>query len=127
MLKGLFSTLVPKAHAAPSDIIGELDTSLIAQPEWAQEAISDPENAIVAVVSKILTWVIVAAAFVCLGMLIWGAFNYMTSGGNKTKIEDARNRIIFAVVGLVLVSLSFAIAVIVQNLVFGEGVGPLAF
>lgn len=127
MLKSLFSSLVPRVQAAPSDIIGELDTSLIAQPEWAQEAISDPENAIVAVVTEILGWVIGIAALVCLAMLIWGAFNYMTSGGNKTKTADARNRIIFAIVGLVLVSLSFAIAVIVQNLVFGEGVGPLAF
>lgn len=127
MFDNIFHHLIPKVQAAPSDVIGELDTSLIAQPEWAQEAIGDPENAIVAVVTEILGWVIGIAALVCLAMLIWGAFNYMTSGGDKNKTATARSRIIFAIVGLLLVALSFSIAVIIQNLVFGEGVGPLRF
>lgn len=37
--------------------------------------------------------------------LVWGAFEWIVSGGDKGAIENARNKIIHAVIGLSLVAL----------------------
>lgn len=41
--------------------------------------------------------------------LIWGGINWILSGGEKEKVDEARKRIIAAVVGLILVALAVAI------------------
>jgi hypothetical protein len=39
-------------------------------------------------------------------MLIFGGFKYITSGGDAGKITGAKNTILYAIVGLVIVALS---------------------
>lgn len=67
-----------------------------------------------------LTWVLnivfLIAAIIALVYLIWGAFNWITSGGDKSKTADARNKIIAAVVGLVLLAAAWLILQIVLSL-----------
>lgn len=41
--------------------------------------------------------------------LLWGGLNWILSGGDKDKIEAARSRIVAAIIGLVLVVLSYFI------------------
>ena len=48
--------------------------------------------------------------------LIWGAFEWITSGGDKAKTESARSRIVSAIVGLVIVLSSFAIITLIVRL-----------
>lgn len=48
---------------------------------------------------------------------IYGGFLYVTSGGDAGKVKQARNSIIYGVVGLVLAMLSFAIVnFVIKNL-----------
>lgn len=42
-------------------------------------------------------------------MLIWGAFDWITSEGDKEKIDKARNKIISAIIGVVILAAAFAI------------------
>ncbi len=49
------------------------------------------------------------AAIVLIFMMLWGAFEWMTSGGDKEKVESARRRIISAVIGILLFAAAFAI------------------
>ena len=42
-------------------------------------------------------------------MLIWGGLRYITSGGDSKKITDAKNTILYAIIGLIIAVLSFAI------------------
>lgn len=51
----------------------------------------------------------VAAILIALFMLIWGGINWITSGGDKTKLQSARNTVIFAIIGLILTLLAFTI------------------
>jgi len=39
-------------------------------------------------------------------MIIIGGFRYITSGGNDTSITSAKNTILYAVIGLVIVALA---------------------
>lgn len=42
-------------------------------------------------------------------MIIFGGFKYVTSGGDAGKLEGAKNTILYAVVGLLVAILAFAI------------------
>lgn len=46
------------------------------------------------------------AVVLCLFILVLSGFQWMFSGGNKEKLQQARHRIVFAIVGLSLVFLS---------------------
>lgn len=61
------------------------------------------------VINSVLSFVMVISALLVLLYLIWGAFDWITSGGDKGKIESARKKIIAAIVGLIIVASSFAI------------------
>ncbi len=48
-------------------------------------------------------------------MLIWGGLRYILSGGDNKKITDAKNTILYAIIGLVIAILAFAIVNFVLN------------
>lgn len=50
-------------------------------------------------------------------MLIWGGLRYVVSGGDSKKVTDAKNTVLYAVIGLVISLLSFAIVNFVINAV----------
>ncbi|MFH1971556.1 MAG: hypothetical protein ABIJ05_04200 [Patescibacteria group bacterium] len=47
--------------------------------------------------------------------LILGAIDWITSGGDKTKLESARSKITNAIVGFVILLIAFAIVRIIQD------------
>lgn len=60
---------------------------------------------------KIIGWginiLLVIVVLLSFSFILWGALNWITSEGDKTKVESARKTIIFAVVGLVVAFLAF--------------------
>lgn len=71
-----------------------------------------------AFITNILTLAFGIAIIVVLIMLIWGAFEWITSGGDKDHVSNARNRIINALIGLAVLAVAFALAK-----VFGQFLG----
>lgn len=61
-------------------------------------------------VNNFLTLAFAVALLVVLVMLIWGAFEWITSGGDKDAVAKARNRIINALIGLAVLAVAFALA-----------------
>jgi hypothetical protein len=68
---------------------------------------------IASVINAVLSFVMVISALLVLMYLIWGAFEWLTSGGDKGKIDSARQKMTAAVVGLIIVSASYAILIVV--------------
>lgn len=68
----------------------------------------------------LVTIAFVGAIIVALGFLIYGGLKWIVSGGDKTAIEEARNHIISAVVGLVIVFLVFFILNLVVYFFTGQ-------
>lgn len=64
------------------------------------------------VINAVLSFVMVIASLLVLLYLIWGAFDWITSGGDKGKIQGARQKIVAAVIGLVIVASSYAILIL---------------
>lgn len=61
------------------------------------------------ILQDILTLVFVIAILMALFYLIWGGINWIMSQGDKAKIQASRNRILYALIGLFIMFLSFAI------------------
>ena len=59
--------------------------------------------------SNLILLIYSIAAIVLIFMLIWGAFEWLTSGGDKEKISAAQKRIINAIIGIILFAVAFAI------------------
>lgn len=50
-----------------------------------------------------------AAAVIFILMILWGAWDWITSGGEKDKIQAAQRKIINAIVGILLFAVAFAV------------------
>ena len=53
-------------------------------------------------------------------MLIYGGLRYVISGGDSKKVTDAKNTILYAIIGLIISILAFAIVNFVINAVTGD-------
>ena len=73
-------------------------------------------NSIGPVVSSVVTILLIAAAIIALFFLIWGGIKWITSGGDKSKVESARSTIIASIIGLIIALLAFFIITIVLGI-----------
>lgn len=53
-------------------------------------------------------------------MFLWGALEWITAGGDSSKIEKARNRIMQSLIGLIILVSSFVILGFISQAFFGE-------
>lgn len=60
-------------------------------------------------VGRVVGGVLMLAAVVCVVFIVIGAINYILSIGDAAKIKKAKDSIMYAVVGLVVVGLAFLI------------------
>lgn len=67
-------------------------------------------------IGSVLSIVITIGVLMLLLYLVWGAFSWITSGGDKGKVEEARNRMTTAVIGIIVLSSSVAIFMLVQQI-----------
>lgn len=81
-----------------------------------------PEKRIGAIVTFFVSFLVVIAVLAALLYIILGAFQWITSGGDKTKVESARNHIIAAVIGLIIIALTFVIINVLMQVL---GIGSL--
>jgi hypothetical protein len=72
----------------------------------------------------ILNWVVIAlgivAVLAALFFLLWGGIKWITSGGDKEKVDSARGTITYAIIGLVIVILGYVIVSFIRNLLIGH-------
>ncbi|MCA9368851.1 MAG: hypothetical protein H6773_04535 [Pseudomonadales bacterium] len=106
------------------------------QLDIAQEAVSrgvpgttnlDPANhgsGFGALIGGIMSFAMAIAALLVLFYLIWGAFEWVTSAGDKGKLEKARQRIMGAITGIIVLSAVTALFILVQQFL---GITVLSF
>ena len=68
-------------------------------------------------VGGLLQAVMVIALLIVLTFLVWGSIEYISAGGEKSKLETARNKITGAIAGLIVLAASLAIFFFIQNLI----------
>ena len=71
-------------------------------------------------VTGIINAVIGVLGLVCVVVMIIGGVNYMTSNGDAGKVKKAKDTILYGVIGLIIVALSFAIVnFVISNILAG--------
>ena len=69
------------------------------------------------VVTRIITIVIFIVGTLCVIMLIWGGIQYILSSGDSAKVTGAKNTILYAVIGLIVCIVAYAVvAFVLTNL-----------
>lgn len=74
------------------------------------------EQGINSLLSNLIGLFFAAAALAFIIMFVWGAVQMILSGGDKEAISKARSRITWAIVGIVLMSLSYFIFQLIQDI-----------
>jgi hypothetical protein len=73
------------------------------------------DNSIGAIAKKVVTILSQIVGFISVVFIIIGGFRYITSGGDSGKVGAAKNTIIYALVGLIIVALAQTIIHFVLN------------
>ena len=73
------------------------------------------ESSINNLVSQVINILSIVVGIVAVIMMIYGGFRYITSGGDSGNVSSAKNTILFAIVGLVVVALAQIIVKFVLN------------
>ena len=60
-------------------------------------------------ISNVVNSILYVAGIIAVVMLIFGGIRFMVSRGDKDKVQKAKNTVIYAIIGLVLVIFSYAI------------------
>jgi len=66
-------------------------------------------------ISSVANILLIVAAIAAFLFLVLGGLQWITSGGDKSGMEQARNKITHAIVGLIIVAAAYAIMLLVSN------------
>jgi len=72
-------------------------------------------TALGAIITQLVGALFIAGFLLTFVFLIMGGFTWITAGGDKTKLEKARDEITHAIIGLIVVGASYALAALVAN------------
>lgn len=100
------------ATCAGSDIIITSDPSKNACDNVDKQESAKTANHLVSTIVNIMTVVVGILAVI---MIIYAGFRYVTSGGSDDAVKGAKNTIIYAIIGLVVVALAQIIVHFVIN------------
>ncbi len=76
-----------------------------AKGDGVNDTTSDPQ----ALVKQFVNIFLFAVGALSVIMLIWGGIRYTTSAGDSNKVQAAKNTVLYAIVGLVIAILAYAI------------------
>ena len=84
--------------------------------EWGtvdrqEQSVGILQDIALAVISRIMP----IALILLFLYIIWGAFDWITSGGDSGKVSSARNKIVQGIIGVIVLSALFAIMMIIQT------------
>lgn len=99
------SSAVVSFVGAPLAVLATGATNVITLPSESKYGFKNLGEAI----TNVMNLVFFFALILVLVYLIWGGIQWITSGGDKAGTEAARGKITGAIVGIIIVSVAFAI------------------
>ena len=84
---------------------------VLPSPEGSYNAITSP---LAPLIARLWQTMVIIGALLLLLYLIWGATDWITSGGDQEKLKNARHKILDAVTGMAILAASFAIALFLE-------------
>ncbi|MFB6212566.1 MAG: pilin [Candidatus Magasanikbacteria bacterium] len=101
-------------------------SSALAQTPPRDNPAPDPVQGVtvsgfIGLLEQILGWVYTIFFIAAAGAFLYSAFLYLTAAGDEEQVEDAKNALIYGIVGVAVALLAFAIDGFVDNLL-SEGI-----
>ncbi len=62
------------------------------------------------IISKLLEVAFFIGVFMCFIWLVWGAFQFLVARSNKEELARARGRMIWAIVGMIIILLAYTVS-----------------
>lgn len=87
-------------------------TNPVLPPGLGQGPKEQGATAIGLLISNLIAGMLIFAFVLAFIYLITGAFHWITSGGDKANLENARNKIIHAIIGLIIIAAAWAIIIL---------------
>lgn len=118
----LTPALLPATAAAQADIQGSLCGGSNLNVSGSADC-QDPqaENKVNGIVTFIINIFSIIVAIIAVIMIIIGGVKYITSGGDSNNVTSAKNTILYAIIGLVIVALAQILVKFVLNKVSTAG------
>lgn len=66
-------------------------------------------NGLFAIIKNVINVLLYASGIIAIIMIIIGGINYTLSSGDNAKVASAKNTVLYAVVGLIVAAMAFAI------------------
>lgn len=134
MSKKILSTVAAVALMGASIVAGSSAVSAVACPTGSLHAgedkgslaecnLEETTNNLMSTVSTIINVIIGVVGIVSVIFIVIGGLSYVTSAGDPGKTKKAKDTILYAVIGLIVAVLAFAIVNFVLASVFGGGTG----
>lgn len=96
-----------------------LGLSLALLPQLASATLTPiegvPNKSIQDVLGDMTAWLIGFGVTLCMLMIIWGGLNYVASVGDEERIKKAKKTIHYAVWGILIIGLSYAMIKVVND------------
>lgn len=107
----VFSILGTTTIISSPTLAADADVCSTNVPDSVKEAAGCNSNtdSLQSAITNILSAIIGVAGLVSVAYIIVGGIQYMTSSGDSSKTEKAKKTILYALIGLVVCALSFAI------------------
>jgi len=80
------------------------------------------ENVAAGLTTNLLNWFFIIAAALCVAVIVWAGITYATAGGDEEKVERAKNRLIYAIIGVVLIIAAYAIVRVIYSAISGGNI-----
>lgn len=109
-MKKLSFLFLPSVALAADDIVGT-----IAPPQTVISDIGQTTNFI----SVIVRFITVIAGLYAMWQFLTGGFGFITSNGDKGKVQQSTQQIMMAILGLTVIGVSFILGAIIGRLLFG--------
>ena len=113
MVKAKFAKFALAAGAVTAMVLPFAAHAQTATPVSIDSSVGDstglPNTDLKQAVLRTLSLVLGLLGLVAVVMVVWGGFTWLTSGGSEEKVESAKKIISAAVIGLIVVLLSWAI------------------
>ncbi len=104
-----FAPTALAVDATTPDIAGQLDrgSCLSTTAEGAADCQAvDAEGNVNSLIADVINIFSLVVGVVSVIMIIIGGFRYITSGGDSSNVSNAKNTILYAIIGLVIVALA---------------------
>ena len=112
-MKNVLKVILSVVMVGVSSLTGLSTVSALTLQDGAEAAKCDgcPENLFgnTGVFKQVTNTILYIVGIIAVIMLIIGGIKYVVSGGDSKKVTDAKNTVLYAIIGLVIAFLAFAI------------------